>query len=143
MKIIFKLVMCMVKGEYKTKQKVAIIEYIKKVNDFTIKELCENLSDIGETTIYREINKLLNDGILVKLVSDNNTLRYQYVDKCNCDNHMYLKCNKCGKMFHVDCSLLNGLKTHVKKEHNFSIANNNLIVGGTCLNCIKNEVDKI
>ncbi len=137
MKIIFKLVMYMVKGEYKTKQRETIVNYIKNANDFTIKDLCMNLVDIGETTIYREINKLLKDGYLIKIVGENNTSKYQYIDKCSCDNHMYLKCTKCGKMFHVDCSLLNGLKTHVKTEHNFVMSMDNLVVGGTCSDCTK------
>lgn len=49
---------------YKTRQKELILDVIKNFkNDFTIKEIYEKLNqNVGLTTIYRTISKLVEEG---------------------------------------------------------------------------------
>ena len=141
MKMIFKLsevLFEMSRNEnYKTKQKELIINTIKDLqNDFTIKELYEVLNKkVGLTTIYRLTFKLVEEGKIKKSVDDNNIVRYQYLETCECSNHFYLKCNKCGSITHVDCDCIKDFTNHVLKNHSFKVDNVNIIIKGICSKC--------
>ena len=59
---------------YNTKQKDLIIEAIKQQQkEFTIKDLYKSLdTNIGLSTIYRLIDKMILDGKIKKTISKNN-----------------------------------------------------------------------
>ena len=123
---------------YNTKQKDKILDIIKSYNrEFTIKDIYNDLDGVGLTTIYRYIDKLVNNNILKKSVDENNTTCYEYLEECSNDNHFYLKCDKCKRMIHIDCDCINDLKSHIKSKHNFKL-NEKLIINGLCEAC-KNE----
>lgn len=126
---------------YNTKQKDIILETIKKKkNEFSAKEIYNDLNkEIGLTTIYRFIDKLVNDGTLNKEVGEDNTAYYQYLEECNCHNHFYLKCTECGKLIHVDCDCIEELTSHINKKHKFTPNKDHIIINGTCKECNKNE----
>ena len=134
MKIIFKLGDIMEKRDnYNTKQKEIILELIKdKKKEFTVKDIYLELKGkIGLTTIYRLVDKLVQDGIINK--RDN---YYQYLEHCDCDNHFYLKCNNCGKLIHVDCDCINELIEHISLEHQFKPDKEKIIINGLCRECL-------
>ena len=123
--------------EYHTKQKELILDVIKNLNrEFTVKEIYDELkSSTGLTTIYRVIDKLLEEGYIEKRVGDKTTY-YQYLEKCDCDNHYYLKCMNCGKLIHVDCDCINELSAHILKKHGFVTTKDHIILQGTCKKCL-------
>ena len=124
---------------YNTKQKDKILSVIKNIkNEFTIKDIYEKLEgQIGLTTIYRYIDKLVNDGIVNKTISDDNVTYYQYLEKCDHDNHFYLKCEICKDMKHIDCDCINELYNHIKDEHSFKLNKEKIIINGICKKCLK------
>lgn len=124
---------------YKTRQKELILDVIKNFkNDFTIKEIYEKLNqNVGLTTIYRIVSKLVEEGKIKKSIDYNNVVHYQYLDECQCDNHFYLKCDKCGSITHVDCDCINDFTNHVLKNHSFKVDNVNIIIKGICKKCSK------
>ena len=124
---------------YNTKQKDKILEIIKsKKHEFTIKDIYEKLNEeVGLTTIYRYIDKLVNEGIVNKTISDDNITYYQYLEKCESDNHFYLKCEICKDMKHIDCDCINELYDHIKDEHNFKLNKEKIIINGICKKCLK------
>ena len=79
-------------NNYHTKQKDKILNIIKiKRNEFTIKEIYQELyKEVGLTTIYRYIEKLVNDGIVNKSIGKDNITYYQYLEECHEENHFYL-----------------------------------------------------
>ena len=122
------------RSNYQTKQKELLLNIIKNMNrEFSIRELYK-LSGVGLTTIYRFIEKLECDGVIKKIVINNN-IYYQYLDKCLLDNHFYLKCSSCGKMIHVDCDCINKLVLHIFDIHGFKMNKNNIIIPGKCMDC--------
>ena len=127
----------MKKNEYNTKQKEQILNAIKEKKNFTIKELELILPQIGQTTIYREINRLSMNNQLIKIVNKNSVISYQYINKCDCHHHMYLKCSECGEMIHIDCDFIDKLKKHIKLDHGFELFTDDLIVSGKCKKCWK------
>lgn len=123
---------------YNTKQKDIILNKISRLNkEFTIKELYNLLNkEVGLTTIYRLINKLEEDNCITKINNDNEAV-YQYTGKCNRKNHFYLKCNICGKLYHVDCDYADKLSKHILEDHNFITSEEHIIINGKCKSCIK------
>ena len=125
---------------YKTKQKNKILEIIEnRKNEFTIKEVYEELNQsVGLTTIYRLVNKLINEKKLNKEIGKDNLNYYQYLNICNNKNHFYLKCNKCLKLIHVDCDCINDIENHVLEKHKFYMNKENIIINGICNKCRRN-----
>lgn len=126
-------------GNYNTKQKDRIINKIKNYNhSFTIKDLYNDLNkEIGLTTIYRFIDKLVSYGTISKDIGKDNITYYQYLEKCEHDNHFYLKCEKCGVMEHVDCDCINDLTNHILIDHKFKLNKEHIIINGLCNKCTK------
>lgn len=122
---------------YNTKQKETIINFIKKQKyEFTIKDIHDkNNENVGLTTIYRVVDKLISEGRIRKSIK-NNIIYYQYLEKCNNENHFYLKCDTCGKVFHTDCACIERMSSHIIKDHGFKLNTNNIIISGTCQKCL-------
>ena len=127
------------KESYNTKQKDLIINVIKKQkHEFTIKDIYKELNEkVGLTTIYRLVDKLINDNVLKKYISRDNVTYYQYLKECNKENHFYLKCDKCGELIHVDCDCVGDLSSHIFNKHKFKLNEKNIIINGVCEKCIK------
>ena len=126
------------RDNYHTKQKEIILDVIRNNNhEFTVKEIYNILKDsTGLTTIYRVIDRLVDDGYIEKRVGDNTTY-YQYLEKCDCDNHYYLKCVDCGRLIHIDCDCISELTNHIYKKHGFVTSKDHIILQGTCCDCLK------
>lgn len=125
-------------SSYKTQQKDIILGIIKKQkHEFTIKDIYESIKEeVGLTTIYRSVDKLVEEGRLNKTISSDNTTYYQYLEECNEENHFYLKCDKCGNLIHVDCDCIEELTNHILKNHKFKPNKSHIIIEGICNNCI-------
>ncbi len=128
---------------YNTKQKSAIIEQIKEIGDnhFTIDSLCETLikngETVGRTTIYRLLEKLSDEGVLRKFIMpQGESTCYQYVGQQNhCNEHFHLKCEKCGKLIHIECDEMNQLAGHIEKHHGFLLNPLKTVIYGICEEC--------
>ena len=121
---------------YNTKQKELIVKTIEKhKNEFTIKDIYDELnSEIGLTTIYRMVDKLVIDNVISKSIGKDNITYYHYLGKCNKDNHFFLKCESCGVVEHVDCDCIEDLSNHISNSHNFNLTDH-LIINGICKKC--------
>jgi len=122
---------------YNTKQKDIILEKIKKhSHEFTIKDIYEEVKDsVGLTTVYRLVDKLVEEGTINKYIDKDNITYYEYLEECDCHNHFYLKCENCGEMIHVDCDCIEELSNHIVKEHDFKLSREHIIIKGLCKKC--------
>ena len=126
---------------YNTKQKDLILNSIKnQKQEFTIKDIYNIVKkETGLTTIYRLVDKLVQDGRLSKYIGKDNSTYYQYLEECNKENHFYLKCDKCGKIVHIDCNCIEEMTSHIFKKHKFKPNREQVIINGICKDCIKKE----
>lgn len=126
---------------YNTKQKDIIYDVIKKQKyPFTVKDIYNHLNKkVGLTTIYRLIDSLVNDGYLTKEIGNDNNTYYQYINKCEEENHFYLKCISCGQLIHVDCSFVEELSNHIISHHKFKLSKDHIIINGLCEECQRGE----
>ena len=124
---------------YNTKQKDLMLDVIKsKKKSFTIKDIYNDLNQkVGLTTIYRFIEKLEKEKLVTKEINEDNITYYQYLEKCDHNNHFYLKCEKCKNVIHIDCDCINELYNHIKDEHKFKINKEKIIINGICKKCNK------
>ena len=121
---------------YNTKQRDIVLEKISNMNkEFTIKELYNDLDKkVGLTTIYRIVNNLEENGCITRIGNTNEAI-YQYTGKCEKKNHFYLKCLKCGRLYHVDCDYADKLSKHILTDHGFITSNEHIIINGKCKKC--------
>ncbi len=130
---------------YKTKQGDLIIKYLisnsgKHISAQDIKEyfVKEGIS-VGLTTIYRHLAKLEKEGIIKKYLLDAySSACFEYIDKnklCVNSECMHLKCEKCEKLIHFDCSVLQTASQHIYKEHEFTLNPSKTVYYGICKDC--------
>lgn len=131
-------------GGYKTRQREAILNYLimHKDSHVTVNSIGDYLAaqgtPVGTTTIYRHLEKLLEQGFVRKYTVEPNTCAcFQYASQDgDCHEHFHLKCEKCGKLIHLECSKLDGLISHICSEHGFSIDPFRTVIYGTCRECL-------
>lgn len=132
---------------YTTRQKEILLDYLKSVENkhFTAGEVCEYFKDqgIGKSTVYRRLEKLVDEGVLKKYTVDaQSPACYEYIGEHAHVEHgecYHLKCEKCGKLFHLHCEEIEALEDHIGKEHEFSIDPVRTVFYGVCKDC--NEGD--
>ncbi len=131
---------------YNTKQKQLLINFFAENNNkqFSTKEINEYLcskNKIGQSTVYRLISGLVEDGTIRRFRGSNaKSVVYQYVGSNHqCDKHFHLKCIECGLLIHLDCEHMEDLNSHINTEHNFDIDISKTILYGMCKACKEKE----
>ena len=123
---------------YNTDRRGEIISLLSSESDkaFTTEEICKRIiTEGGKSTVYRIISDLTAKGIIKKL-SDPNTrhVRYQYLGKRSCAEHLHLKCKSCERLIHLDRSTSELIMNHVKSAGGFSVDPTE-ILSGLCSSC--------
>ena len=78
---------------------------------------------------------MISEGTINKYINENNITYYQYLEKCEEENHFYLKCEKCGTLIHVDCDCIGELTNHILVDHEFMLNKEHIIINGLCKKC--------
>lgn len=128
---------------YKTKQKDAVLKYLMEHKDchVTVNQISDNFTkmgmSVGVTTIYRHLEKLLEEGFVRKYTVDGTTgACFQYADDQQCREHFHLMCEKCGCLIHLECAHLTELSEHIFREHGFQVNPFRTVFYGTCQQCL-------
>lgn len=129
---------------YATASRKRILEFLKSNSNRTVTAtdidvfLRELDSEVNITTIYRYLDKLAKEGTVIKYAAkDGGKAVYQYVEQGNrCEEHLHLKCVKCGRIIHLDCAFMDEIFRHVEKDHGFVLQCKNSILYGTCRECL-------
>ncbi len=127
--------------EYSTRQRKLLTDFFKSHCDeqLTVKEIAQfnEISDnISKSALYRNMKKMLSDGVIQKYAKDGGReFVYQYIDKDKCAWHLHLKCTGCGKIIHLDDDATEYVKLLIKDKNNFSINEHKTILYGLCNTC--------
>lgn len=130
-------------GGYVTASRKKILDFLKSNSDRTVAAadiddyLKRSGNEVNITTIYRYLEKLANDGTVIKYVAEKGGRAvYQYVELGNrCEEHLHLKCVRCGSIIHLDCAFMDEISEHIGKEHGFTLQCRNSILYGVCREC--------
>lgn len=130
---------------YHTKQQQAVLECLeaRQEESVTAAELAEELRKIGcpvgIATIYRQLEKLELSGCIHKVNTEEGAF-FQYCDHVESNRDCFLlKCERCGRILHLDCSKLQGLYDHLEAEHHFRINPHKTLFTGLCDVCSQKE----
>lgn len=128
---------------YNTKQKKLLFDLMisEKSKPLSCDEitflLLKKNTPVGKTTVYRQLEKLVLDGVIKKInVQNSKSFLYQYIDReLNCNSHMHLRCTGCGKYVHLGCDFMSKVNEHISKHHDFTVDNSNTEILGLCGSC--------
>lgn len=128
---------------YSTKKRTYILNYFAEHPDREIgvnelhSYLLENEQEANVTTIYRYLDRLVDQGIVFKTVHGSKTqATYHYMDgKEECCRHLHLKCKVCGKIQHLDCGFMEEIVEHISGDHGFDIDCRDSYLAGICREC--------
>ena len=132
---------------YSTTTRKKIHDYLEQNSDRTVTVadidtyLKELDSEVNLTTIYRYLDKLAKEGIVIKYVAEKGSqATYQYVEKGHhCEEHLHLKCVSCGCFIHLECGFMDEIAEHILKDHGFELQCKNSIIYGLCRECRENK----
>lgn len=129
---------------YKTRQRELILNYLieNKNHHVIADEIAQHLKTqgnaVGKSTVYRYLDKLVNDGTVKKYyAADEKCACYQYAENNNCNHHYHFKCTECGNLFHVECSHLDEMSEHIFNSHKFTVDLCKTTIYGKCELCSK------
>ncbi|MCQ2521086.1 MAG: transcriptional repressor [Lachnospiraceae bacterium] len=128
--------------KYKTRSKQSIETYLKMQTgrSFTARDLYNYLEEKQETmnltTVYRNLDKLADEGILMKYKNpEEGSARYQYGGESSCKDHIHMQCNKCGKIYHMECHFMKEIAEHLEEHHGFKLDCSGSMLNGLCDKC--------
>ena len=126
--------------EYNTRALSLVLDCLKanEGTPLSAEEITEKLlsrgEQIGKTTVYRNLEKLLKKELIGSYKNDNTT-RY-----CFCgerDEHIHIICQGCGKLSHLECSHIRELEGHIASSHGFTLDRGKTVLYGLCGECAK------
>ncbi|MCR5399093.1 MAG: transcriptional repressor [Lachnospiraceae bacterium] len=138
------------KNEYKTKTRLAIVEFLRENADtrFTARDVLNAVNKLGNnldrSTVYRNLERLCMEGRLVKYrETDINATCYQYSEEHgSCHDHMHAQCSECGRIFHLDNSVLDDAAKRIKAEYGLEINYGKTVIIGVCDECKELDGEK-
>lgn len=137
------------RSKYRTKQRQILIEYFRSSEGEhrTAGDACEYLkchgAPIGQSTVYRQLESLVDEGILNKYIIDTSSPAcFEYVDgtsHADGDICFHCKCEKCGKLIHMHCDELSEMGGHLLDEHDFKVDPKRTVIYGLCKDCYRTD----
>ncbi len=131
------------KKEYQTRQKQLILAMLREKQNEHVKaeqilsHLRKDGESLGLTTVYRNLEKLVQDGVIIKYVGlDGTSASYQYVGEMAAHkDHYHLVCLQCGQLVHLNCNVIDEFASHIQNDHHFQLDSMKTVFYGYCANC--------
>lgn len=128
---------------YKTRQGELILKALENSPEqhATAEDLLAYLKTQGETigfaTVYRNLDKFVNEGAVLKYsLPDGTSACYQLLQNCSDDHHhFHVICTGCGKVSHLECNEVDALVAHLSQHHHIAINTQKTVFYGLCENC--------
>ncbi len=127
------------KATHYSKQRELIIDFISKAKqplsgDEIFYALKENLNDISRSTIFRNLNFLVEHKKISRVVTQSGPTRYEITN-----NNLHAICEKCGKNISFELELdLEEVLDEVYKKTSIKSSNQGVNFIGICTQCAKN-----
>ena len=121
-----------------TVQQQIILDILKKFQTHpTVEkiyaEIIKNHPKISKATVYRNLHKLTECGVIRQVPLPNEMERYD----SRTNRHYHFKCRECGSIFDVDIDYLDGINETVRQIYGFQIDEHDIIFKGACPQCGK------
>ncbi len=133
------------KAPYRTKQRNELLAYLETVpgQHVTVSDVCAYFKahgkTIGTTTVYRQLEKMVDEGLITKYIIDGNSPTcFEYVGEHTHETEevcYHCKCEVCGRLIHLHCDELPDLERHILERHGFAINPMRTVFYGVCAEC--------
>ncbi len=122
----------------KTIQRSLTLEAVKKLNshptaDEVYGEIIASYPTISRTTVYRNLNQLVESGELCKVTLVEGADRFD----CRLDRHHHIRCMGCKRLFDVEMPQVPDLKNAVADKQGFDFIDFDIVFQGVCPACKK------
>src|SRR5579871_5200419 len=94
--------------------------------------LHQQYPNIGQATVYRTLELLVEAGAATRFMQENNESKYIY---CPPRHHHHLVCTRCGLVEDIDGCVIPALGAALEKKTNFQINDHAVTFYGFCANC--------
>lgn len=121
--------------------------------DFILKELCNRhdhptandiyksvrqvLPNISLGTVYRNLNQLADNGIIMRIPQPDSSNRFDG----NISMHYHICCKKCGSVQDIDSEILNEFSAMIMENYGFEVDCSDIIINGICSSCRNEKSD--
>ena len=122
---------------YTTKQQKAVLDCLSRARtrrSARRRSSTRCAHHIGIATVYRQLEKLERQGSVHKVTTDEGAY-YQFCTHGCASDCCLFKCERCGRIVHLDCHQLAPLYEHLEHEHGFSINPRKTMFYGLCREC--------
>ncbi len=135
------------RSPYRTRQQEELINYLRSEpgRHHTAAQIRDHFARadraIGTTTIYRQLERFVEDGSVRKyMLETGDCACYEYVEQGKgCGAHFHCKCEKCGKLIHLDCDELREVREHLLSRHGFRWDFGRTVFYGICEECLEEK----
>ncbi len=128
--------------KYHTEQRRRLLSFLQENSDrqFSVEEIAEHLcgdGNISVSSIYRNINAMAAEGMIQRFPRDGSrTFLYQYIGDGDCREHIHMKCEICGSIFHLDRKAMEAIDASAAAAAaGFHINKKKTILYGACGKC--------
>ncbi len=138
------------KAQYKTRQMTELLAFLKSVqgSHVTVNDICSHFQKegiaVGTTTVYRNLEKMVKEGLVAKYVVEGaSSACFEYIgarESCKQPVCYHCKCEKCGKLIHMQCNEVGSLRQHLLEHHSFEMNSLRTVFYGVCGECRKSGV---
>lgn len=123
-----------------TRQRAAIADTLSSSDRFrTAQELHHDLKRagrrVGLTTVYRELQSLVDSGRVDELVNPSGEMMYRMC--ATDDHHHHLVCRSCGRSVEVRAEEVEDWATRVAASHGYSSVTHVAELYGLCSRCVQ------
>ncbi|MCI8967338.1 MAG: transcriptional repressor [Lachnospiraceae bacterium] len=129
--------------KYHTKSRDAIMTYLDMHREHSFSAydvnayMRENGIQVNLTTIYRNLDKLTESGVIMKYkTAGDECCRYQCArPHAQCHEHIHMQCRACGKILHLECGFMEEIVRHLYEHHRFALECAGSVLMGVCAEC--------
>lgn len=129
-----------IKKDYITKHRNIILSILKTNPDkkLTADEIIHTINKdetiISKATVYRNLDYLVNKGIICKIVIDNLCSCYIYKSIENSGSVNFC-CDVCGEVVQIKSEAIDNFNLKLQKEFNCKIDQSKTVIHGVCNKC--------
>ena len=117
---------------YNTHQRKSLIDFLQSNSSkaFTIEEIISEIGEISQSTAYRLMTKLVEEGLVHRTVKGNSrSFVYQYINDKKCEGHLHMKCTDCGKVYHLDSNTTAQIQSNIMNSTSFEVDSHTVLLG--------------
>lgn len=104
----------------------ALLEFLKRDD-----------SNVGMTTLYRNLNQLADAGLIKKIDGLEPSAHFDH----NTFEHYHFICEKCKKIYDIPSSVAPDLVKNTTEATGFDITSHDIVFHGICSECKRKDID--